>query len=120
VSATATVPVPAGRTRWRPRRTDLIALILWGGSRLVVPVISLAALTTQPGTSWLNLWQRWDWDRYLTIAEFGYTSGKGPAYDTNIVAFFPGCPGLLRAVDLAAPAWAASVRSAPGPSASTS
>ncbi len=85
-----------------------IALSLWGGSRLVMLVISLAALATQPGTSWLNLWQRWDWDRYLTIAEYGYTSGKGPAYDTNIVAFFPGYPGLLRAVDLVVRNWVVS------------
>jgi hypothetical protein len=105
VTATATVPVADGRARWRPRRTDLIALGLWGGSRLVMLVISLAALAAQPGTSWLNLWQRWDWDRYLTIAQYGYTSGKGPAYDTNIVAFFPGYPGLLRAVDLVVRNW---------------
>ncbi len=108
MTATATVPVADGRARWRPRRTDLIALVLWGGSRLAMLVISLAALATQPGTSWLNLWQRWDWDRYLTIAEYGYTSGKGPAYDTNIVAFFPGYPGLLRAVDLVVRSWVVS------------
>lgn len=70
--------------------------------------ISLAALATQHGTSWLGLWQRWDWDRYLTIAEYGYTSGKGPAYDANIVAFFPGYPMVLRAVHLAVRDWAAS------------
>jgi hypothetical protein len=108
VTATATVPVLDGRARWRPRRTDLIALGLWGASRLVMLAISLAALASRPGTSWLNLWQRWDWDRYLTIAGHGYTSGKGPAYDTNIVAFFPGYPGLLRAVDLVVRNWVVS------------
>ncbi|HEX4257918.1 MAG TPA: hypothetical protein VH089_22700 [Streptosporangiaceae bacterium] len=108
MTATVTVPVADGRARWRPRRTDLIALGLWGGSRLVMLFISLAALAAQPGTSWLNLWQRWDWDRYLTIAQYGYTSGKGPAYDTNIVAFFPGYPGLLRAVDLVVRNWVVS------------
>jgi hypothetical protein len=105
VTATATVPVADGRARWRPRRTDLIALGLWGASRLVMLAISLAVLATQHGTSWLDLWQRWDWDRYLTIAEFGYTSGQGPAYDTNIVAFFPGYPALLHAVQLVVRNW---------------
>lgn len=70
--------------------------------------ISLAALAAQHGTSWLGLWQRWDWDRYLTIAEYGYTSGKGPAYDSDIVAFFPGYPMVLRAVHLVVRNWAAS------------
>jgi hypothetical protein len=71
-------------------------------------VISLAALATQHGTSWLGLWQHWDWDRYLTIAEYGYTSGKGPAYDSNIVAFFPGYPMVLRGVHLVVGDWAVS------------
>jgi len=70
--------------------------------------ISLAAFANQHGTSWLGLWQRWDWDRYLTIAEYGYTSGKGPAYDSDIVAFFPGYPLVLRAVHLVVRDWVAS------------
>lgn len=89
-------------------RTDRLALLVWGASRVAVLVISLAALAARHGTSWLGLWQRWDWDRYLTIAEYGYTSGKGPAYDSNIVAFFPGYPMVLRAVHLAVRDWAAS------------
>lgn len=93
---------------WRLRRTDLAALAVWGGSRVVVLVISLAALAAQHGTSWLGLWQRWDWDRYLTIAEYGYTSGKGPAFDQNIVAFFPGYPAVLRAVHFMVRDWAVS------------
>jgi hypothetical protein len=71
-------------------------------------VISVAALASQHGTSWLGLWQRWDWERYLTIAEYGYTSGKGPAYDSNIVAFFPGYPVVLRAVHLVVRNWVVS------------
>jgi hypothetical protein len=93
---------------WRPRRTDLLALYVWGGSRIVMLAISLAALANQRGTSWLNLWQRWDWDRYLTIAEYGYTSGKGPAYDSDIVAFFPGYPMVLRVVHLVVRNWVVS------------
>ncbi|MBV9795349.1 MAG: hypothetical protein JO016_15575 [Actinobacteria bacterium] len=116
-SASGTVGVPPGRApdpagtdrgRWWRRRTDRLALSVWAGSRVVMLAISLAALASQNGTSWLNLWQRWDWDRYLTIAEYGYTSGKGPAYDTNIVAFFPGYPVLLRTVHLVVRDWVVS------------
>jgi hypothetical protein len=97
-----------GAPWWRLRRTDLLALGVWGGSRVVMLAISLAVLASQSGTSWLNLWQRWDWDRYLTIAEYGYTSGKGPAYDSDIVAFFPGYPVVLRAVHFAVRNWVVS------------
>jgi hypothetical protein len=75
---------------------------------MVMLAISLAVLASQSGTSWLNLWQRWDWDRYLTIAEYGYTSGKGPAYDSDIVAFFPGYPAVLRAVHFVVRNWVVS------------
>ena len=100
--------VPQRAPWWRLRRPDLPALYAWGASRVVMLAISLAALPAQPGTSWLGLWQRWDWDRYLTIAEYGYTSGKGPAYDSDIVAFFPGYPMALRAVHLVVRNWVAS------------
>ncbi|MGH3253232.1 MAG: mannosyltransferase family protein [Trebonia sp.] len=99
---------PDGEQWWRLRRTDLLALCIWATSRVVMLAISLAALATQHGTSWLGLWQRWDWDRYLTIAEYGYTSGKGPAYDSDIVAFFPGYPMVVRAVDLVVRNWVVS------------
>src|ERR1700761_8471809 len=110
-------PAPPGPPRpesgptgpwWRLRRPDLTALAIWGASRLVMLAISLAVLATQHGTSWLNLWQRWDWDRYLTVAEYGYTSGKGPAYDSDIVAFFPGYPAVLRLVHLVVRNWVVS------------
>jgi hypothetical protein len=82
--------------------------MVWAGSRVVVLAISLAAQASRHGTTWLGLWQRWDWDRYLTVAGYGYTSGKGPAYDTNIVAFFPGYPAVLRAVHLVVRDWVVS------------
>jgi Mannosyltransferase (PIG-V) len=117
-SASGTVGVPPGQQRsaalpevgpwWRLRRADLVALAVWVGSRVVMVAISLGALANQPGTSWLGLWQRWDWDRYLTIAQYGYTSGKGPAYDANIVAFFPGYPMVLRAVHFVVRNWVVS------------
>jgi Gpi18-like mannosyltransferase len=93
---------------WRPRRVDLMALGVWAASRIVILVVSLVALASRSGTSWTGLWDRWDWERYLTIAEYGYTSGKGPAYDTNLVAFFPGFPLVVRAVHVVVRNWTVS------------
>jgi hypothetical protein len=90
---------------------DRTALGLWLGTRAIVLLISIyARYATSSGksSSWLNLWQHWDWYRYLTIAEYGYTSGKGPAYDQNITAFLPGFPLTLRAVDLVVRNWVVS------------
>jgi Mannosyltransferase (PIG-V) len=102
------VAPPDGGRWWRLGRTDVRALYVWAASRVVVLVISLVATASGYGPSWLDTWQRWDWDRYLTIAEYGYTSGKGPAYDTNIVAFFPGYPMAVRAVHLVVRDWVVS------------
>lgn len=93
---------------WRPRRVDLMALGVWAASHVVVLVISLVALASRSGTSWQGLWERWDWERYLTIAKYGYTSGKGPVHDANQVAFFPGFPLVLRAVHAVVRNWTAS------------
>ena len=90
------------------RPADRAALGIWLGSRAVVLIVSLySRYLTSGGSSWLGLWQHWDWYRYLTIAEYGYTSGKGPAYDSDITAFYPGFPLVLRAVHALVPDWAA-------------
>jgi Mannosyltransferase (PIG-V) len=94
----------------RLRPADLTALLVWLASRAVLLIVSLYsryATSAGSSTSWLGLWQHWDWYRYLTIAEYGYTSGNGPAYDQNITAFFPGFPLVLRAVHVVIPNWAA-------------
>ena len=106
--APAPVPAPDRQPWWRLSRTDVRALYAWAASRLGILVISLAASAAGYGPSWLDLWQRWDWDRYLTIAAYGYTSGKGPAYDSNIVAFFPGYPLAVHAVQLVVRNWVVS------------
>jgi Mannosyltransferase (PIG-V) len=94
--------------RWRRQPTDRVALVIWLASRAVVLIVSLYSNVTLRGSSsWLGLWQHWDWYRYLTVAEYGYTSGKGPAYDGNITAFFPGFPLALRAVHAVVRNWAA-------------
>jgi hypothetical protein len=95
--------------RWRPRPADRAALLIWLASRAVVLIVSLYCRyvsSAGTSTSWLGLWQHWDWFRYLTVAQYGYTSGKGPAYDANITAFFPGFPLVLRAVHAIVRNWA--------------
>ena len=84
---------------------------VWAASRAAVLLLSLFeryATGAGRSSSWLGLWQHWDWYRYLTVAEYGYTSGKGPAYDENLTAFLPGYPAVPRAVHLAVPDWAGS------------
>jgi uncharacterized membrane protein YgcG len=102
---------PARTRRWRLRPVDRTALGVWVTTRAVVLLISLySRYATKSGasSSWLNLWQHWDWYRYLTVAEYGYTSGKGPAYDENITAFLPGYPMALRLVHFVVRSWVAS------------
>ncbi|HET9170433.1 MAG TPA: mannosyltransferase family protein, partial [Actinospica sp.] len=106
------LPGPARRRR-RPSlsRVDRTALGVWLGTRLGLFLLSLyARYATSSGgsSSWLGLFQHWDWYRYLTVAEYGYTSGKGPAYDENITAFLPGYPLTLRFVHLFVRDWAVS------------
>lgn len=94
----------------RLRPADRAALGIWFASRAVLLIASLYSRYLTPSgssSSWLGLWQHWDWYRYLTIAEYGYTSGKGPAYDPDITAFFPGFPLVLRAVHAVVRDWAA-------------
>jgi hypothetical protein len=94
----------------RLRPTDRAALGIWLASRAVLLIVSLYSryfTSSGSSSSWLGLWQHWDWYRYLTIAEYGYTSGKGPAYDPDITAFFPGFPLVLRAVHALVRDWAA-------------
>ena len=89
--------------------TDLAALGIWLASRAVLLIVSLYSryfTASGSSSSWLGLWQHWDWYRYLTVAEYGYTSGKGPAFDPDITAFFPGFPLVLRAVHVVVPDWA--------------
>lgn len=105
-------PGPASvpsRRRPRLRPVDRTALGGWLVTRSVLLLVSLYsryATSSGRSSSWLGLWQHWDWYRYLTIAEYGYTSGQGPAYDQNITAFLPGYPLTLRAVHFIVRDWA--------------
>jgi len=104
-------PPSAPRRRWWPRlsRVDRTALGVWLVTRAGLFVLSLYsryATSSGKSSSWLGLFQHWDWYRYLTVAEYGYTSGKGPAYDQNITAFLPGYPLTLRFVHFVVRDWA--------------
>ena len=108
--AGTTIP-PSVPRRWRLRPVDRTALGVWVITRAVLLLISLYsryATSSGKSSSWLNLWQHWDWYRYLTIAEYGYTSGKGPSYDENITAFLPGYPMALRLTHFVVRNWAVS------------
>ena len=99
---------PPLRRRWL-RPVDRTALGVWLATRTLLLAVSLYsryATSSGKSQSWLGLWQHWDWYRYLTVAEYGYTSGKGPAYDQNITAFLPGFPMTLRAADFVVRNWA--------------
>ena len=106
------LPAPAPRRRLpRLRRVDRTALGVWLITRAAMLLLSLYsryATSSGASESWLGLFQHWDWYRYLTVAEYGYTSGKGPAYDENITAFLPGYPLTLRFVHLLVRDWAVS------------
>ena len=107
-------PQPEGAPRGRlPRlsRVDRTALGVWLITRaglLLLSLYSRYATSSGRSSSWLGLFQHWDWYRYLTVAEYGYTSGKGPAYDENITAFLPGYPLTLRLVHFFVRDWAVS------------
>ncbi|HWG27866.1 mannosyltransferase family protein [Actinospica sp.] len=107
----ASASEPGSARRWRPRlsRVDRTALGVWLGTRaglLLLSLYSRYATSSGRSSSWLGLFQHWDWYRYLTVAEYGYTSGQGPAYDQNITAFLPGYPLTLRFVHFVVPNWA--------------
>lgn len=77
------------------------ALRIWVLTRITIFVFAYdVAWMTQPKSkygphSFTMLWERWDWLRYQGIAAHGYT---GSARHGSSIAFFPGYPILLRAV----------------------
>jgi Gpi18-like mannosyltransferase len=89
-------------------RTALGVWLITRAGLLLLSLYSRYATSSGRSSSWLGLFQHWDWYRYLTVAEYGYTSGKGPAYDENITAFLPGYPLTLRFVHFFVRDWAVS------------
>lgn len=84
------------------------ALRIWVLTRVSVFVFAYnVAWITQPKTKYgphgfSNLWERWDWLRYQGIAAHGYT---GSARHGSSIAFFPGYPIMLRAVQTVLRSW---------------
>lgn len=89
-----------------PRETD--ALGIWFLSRLAMVVVTWAVIwtgfgyTTKQPHGWGSVWQRWDFLRYYTIADHGYTLA---ARHGSSIAFFPGYPALLYVVHLVLRSW---------------
>ena len=89
-----------------PAESD--ALKVWVLSRLGMLVITWAVVwtafsyTTKQPHSWTAIWQRWDWLRYLGIAEHGYSLASRHG---SSIAFFPGYPVMLWAVHLVLRTW---------------
>lgn len=79
------------------------ALKVWGISRLAMAVITWIVVwtgfdyTTKQPHGLASVWQRWDWLRYVGIAEHGYTLRQRHGAS---IAFFPGYPMLLWATHL--------------------
>ena len=76
----------------------------WLLSRIPMVMITWAVIWTGFGYygvkqphGWASVWQRWDWLRYVAIADHGYTLS---ARHGASIAFFPGYPILLYAVHL--------------------
>lgn len=72
-------------------------LLIWLASRASIAVVAGAVGWLFVGadgrvTPWLDRWDRWDFEHFRGIAEFGY--GGQPTGVPN-EAFFPGLPGLL-------------------------
>ena len=81
----------------------------WLLSRIPMALITWAVIWTGFGYDgdfkphgWASVWQRWDWLRYVSIAEHGYTLN---ARHGASIAFFPGYPILLYAVHLVFRSW---------------
>lgn len=84
------------------------ALKVWVLSRFAMVVVTWAVVwtafgyTTKQPHGWASVWQRWDWLRYQSIADHGYTLASRHGAS---IAFFPGYPGLLWAVHLVLRTW---------------
>ncbi len=90
---------------------DLPSAVVWFATRISVYIAAWFAtwafatgpdvlqgdgVASGPPTSFADMWNRWDADRFKAINEFGYGA---PGDETNY-AFFPGFPLLVRLVHL--------------------
>jgi hypothetical protein len=93
----AKVPTPLRppRLRWSADDSKTAFLVLaLKGLVLFLAVLGIQTLFDQSET-WHTLWNRWDANHYLTLAEKGYTA---TGEDRFSIVFYPLYPWLVRAV----------------------
>lgn len=84
------------------------ALRMWVLTRISIFIFAYnVAWITQPKPkygphSFFRLWEHWDWLRYQGIAANGYTTSQRHG---SSIAFFPGYPIMLRAVQTVLRSW---------------
>ncbi len=92
----------------RPRVTPLwlSAVAAWVVSRTISVAAAALAAHRHPGTSLTRVLSSWDGQWYLSIARSGYPDhlpmSRGRALQSS-VGFFPGYPGVVRAVHAVSP-----------------
>lgn len=106
----------SGRTS-EPTRVSAVtamwhALPIWFASRIAVAMAALAGIWVIQGrkaqdvSSWLEVWQHWDADLFVKVAEFGYPPTT--AYADRTEVDFPAMPIALRVVHFFTGNWTAS------------
>jgi hypothetical protein len=102
VSATLSKPARIATTltlhRYRPDWSVLGMVLTIKVLLLLFAVVAYESLTTARvdfPRDWLEIWNRWDAQHYISIAERGY-SARGS--DRVLLVFFPFYPWLIRAV----------------------
>jgi len=105
VTAAAAAPPAARRAL---DRIDGSALRLWLFSRVsVFLLVGIAAwlvsvnLSTQLPVPYVQRWNQWDTQHYLTIAQWGYGGDPATGSRVPLEAFFPGLPIVLHTVHAA-------------------
>jgi hypothetical protein len=96
--------VSAGTAMWQ-------ALPIWFASRVAVALAGLAGVwviqerKAHAVASWLEIWQNWDADLFVKVAQFGYPPTT--AYADRTEVDFPAMPIALRVVHLFTGNWTA-------------
>lgn len=91
---TAPIPAVVDRLRRSPLGDHTVPVVAYALVGLVTTTIQYLA---GPGRSLTDVWIRYDAGAYLTIARDGYSYDPGQRYPE--VAWFPGYPMAIRAVD---------------------
>ena len=83
------------------------ALRVWLASRVAVALLVVASTPLVLGSSrgFLDRWDSWDVTLFVKVAAFGYDGYPEDYPDSEIAAFFPGLPLVLRGVHGVVPDW---------------